>query len=99
MTTNKKEKQIQIQTKTQTKQYIKDIQTYNEILQNKNYKMKKIIQNFKKKIQIYSKQEDTIKNILILFRKKYHKNYTKIMNTYFLDLEKRQAGGHVYHFK
>ena len=65
---------------TKYQQYIKDIQTYNEILQNKNYKMKKIIQNLKKEIQIYSKQEDTIKNILILFRKKYHKNYMSYMS-------------------
>ena len=72
---------------TKYQQYIKDIQTYNEILQNKNYKMKKIIQNlkketqiYKKEIQIYSKQEDTIKNILILFRKKYHKNYMSYMS-------------------
>ena len=57
-----------------TKQYIQDIQTYNKILQNKNYKMQKIIKNLKKEIQIYSKQEDTIKNIIILFIKKYHKN-------------------------
>jgi len=53
-------------------QYIKDIQAYNRILQNKNFKLSQQTEIYKKELQIYSKQEDYIRNLLT---RKYKENY------------------------
>ena len=53
-------------------QYIKDIQAYNLILQNKNFKLHQKNEIYKKELQIYSKQEDSLREKI---NQKYKENY------------------------